>query len=42
MCMGALPAFIYVYQKRMSDLQELELQTTVSHHVGAGNQTQVL
>jgi hypothetical protein len=29
-------------QKRESDCLELELQMVVSHHVDAGNQTQVL
>lgn len=29
-------------RRRGSDLLELELQLVVNHHVGAGNQTQVL
>ena len=29
-------------QKRALDALELELQMVVSHHMGAGNQTQVL
>lgn len=29
-------------QKRVSDNLEMELQTVVSHHMGAGNLTQVL
>ena len=29
-------------QKRASDPLELELQTVVSHHVGAGDWTQIL
>ena len=32
----------YRGQKRASDPLKLELQTVLSHNVGAGNQTQVL
>ena len=42
--MGVLPVCVTVYmpgdcrgQKEASDLLELDLQTVVSHHVGAGN-----
>ena len=49
MCMSILPVCISVYQvcslsaqERASDALELELQTAVNGHVGAGNQTQDL
>ena len=50
-CMLALPAGVFVHcvffwcsqrPKRLSDPLRLELQTIVSHHVGAGNLTQIL
>lgn len=48
MCVDVFPACKSVHhvcivhrdQKRASDLLELELQTVLSHHVDAGNQTQ--
>lgn len=49
MCVGVLPAFVSVplacpvpVKKRELDALELELQTFVSHNVGARNSTQVL
>jgi hypothetical protein len=47
-CMNALPIHMSVYHmvpleaQKVSDPLELELQTAVSHHVGAGYQTQFL
>lgn len=48
MCVGVLPAFVSVpfaypvpVKKRELDALELELQTFVSHNVGARNSTQV-
>lgn len=48
MCVDVFPACKSMYhicifhrdQKRASDLLELELETVLSHHVDAGNQTQ--
>ena len=49
MCIGVLPPCISVYhlcpcggKKRMTDSPSTELYMVVSHHVGAGNQTQFL